>query len=458
MSESTHFIGIGGSGISAIARVLLERGESITGSDMEMSPLALELQQDGATVFVGHSADNVNGATRVIRSSAIPDENVEIMNALQNGIPVLKRSEALREILQDQKVIAIAGSHGKTTSTAMLAWILLQLKQAPGYIVGGSLTNTGNNAAAGDGKLFVIEADEYDYMFLGLSPSIVVITNVEHDHPDIFATEQVLFEAFQKFVNRIEKNGQLIYCLDDPGASQIGEVARSQGYSTLSYSLSETIADFQAVEIEARNGSGYTFNFSAPGEEEIPVELLIPGRHNVENAVAVLAAIHLLDLPLGAAAEALGTFLGTSRRFEKAGTAQDILFYDDYAHHPTEIKASLSAARDFYPNKRIIALWQPHTFSRTVLLWDEFTSSFSVADSVVVAPVFASREEMPADHDLEMDLRNIDGNKFSYVASLASAVDHLATSLQAGDLLIVLSAGDALIVNQDLLERFGERS
>ena len=455
MSESTHFIGIGGTGLSAIARVLLERGENISGSDSQLSPEALALKRDGARVYEGHLAKHVNGASLVIRSSAIPDNNVEVVKALEKGIPVLKRSEALRNILHNQKVLALAGSHGKTTTSAMLAWMLVQLGLKPGYIVGSTMNNLSSNASAGAGNLFVIEADEYDYMFLGLEPLIALITNVEHDHPDIFPTEQSFVEAFQSFTRQIKDGGYLIYCSDDPGAALIGKYAITNSQSVFSYAIEDQLANYRGQYLISRAGKGYAFEFSAPDTETIHVELNIPGKHNVENAIAALSIIHLLELPIRAAASALKDFSGTGRRFEIAGELNEVLFVDDYAHHPTEIKASLSAAREYFPGRRIIAVWQPHTFSRTRLLWDEFSKAFSDADQIVVTPVFAARESKPKDFHLKSDVEQLNDSKFTHVSSMTEVENHINRIMKKGDLVIVLSAGDAISLNKAFLSGIG---
>lgn len=457
MSNTTHFIGIGGTGLSAIARVLLERGESISGSDNQLSLEALALQKDGARINEGHQAEHVNGASLIIRSSAIPDDNVEVIKALENGIPVLKRSEALKQILRKQTVLAIAGSHGKTTTSAMLAWMLSQLGQKPGYIVGSTMKNLSSNAAAGSGDLFVIEADEYDYMFLGLTPKIALISNVEHDHPDIFPTEQSFIEAFKSFTDKIKDGGYLIYCSDNPGASLIGQYARSNSQTVYSYGIEDRAANYRGEDLKSRAGNGYVFDFVAPESQAIHVELGIPGKHNVENAVAALSMIHLLGLPIAEAASELIEFSGTGRRFDIAGEFNGAVLIDDYAHHPTEIKASLSAARDFFPDRRIIAVWQPHTYSRTSLLWDDFSQAFDDAHQVVVTSVFAAREKKPQDFDLNSNIQRLNDSKFKYVPSLSDVEKHLLNHIKEGDLVIVLSAGDALSINQALLAALGNQ-
>jgi UDP-N-acetylmuramate--alanine ligase len=451
---STHFIGIGGTGLSAIARVLLERGEHVTGSDREESPLAVALREAGVHVAIGHAAANVNGATRVVRSSAIPDDNVEVQAAVAKGIPVMKRAEFLGELLAGQQVIAVAGSHGKTTTTAMLAWLLSRIGQQPGYIIGSVAENLGSNAAAGAGKLFVIEADEYDYMFLGLQPSIAVITNVEHDHPDLFPNEEDFYQAFRDFADRLHPDGVLLACADNPGAAAIQSYAAEQGGGTRSYAL-HAPADYQAANLASLPGRGFAFNMLSDGEQIARVELSVPGEHNAQNALAALAVIHLLGFPLDAAD--LAEFRGTQRRFELRGETAGILVIDDYAHHPTEIRATLAAARARYPQRRLWALWQPHTYSRTNALWPDFAAAFADADQVLVTSVYAAREEPPQGFDMADLVDSIAHPAAQYADGLAAAQQILLRELNPEDVLLVLSAGDAVELSASLFARLQEK-
>ncbi len=288
MRPHTHFIGIGGTGLSAIARVLLERGEVVSGSDRSPSALASEIKKAGARVIIGHAAENVQGAGLVVRSSAVPEDNVEVVAAKQAGIPVLKRNEFLGSMLSDQFTIGVAGTHGKTTTTSMIVWMLHQLELAPGFIVGGTVQNLGVNASAGSGDLFVIEADEYDYMFWGLNPTIAVVTNIEHDHPDCFPTERDFMAAFEGYVNRITSDGSLVACLDDPGASHLLAYAGFKEKHWLSYSIGDKAADYQAKNLVAIPNAGYQFDFYRDEEFLNTLSLGVPGRHNVRNALAAL--------------------------------------------------------------------------------------------------------------------------------------------------------------------------
>lgn len=450
MKGNTHFIGIGGTGLSAIARVLLERGEQVSGSDREESQLAQALRQAGALVHIGHSAANVNGAARVIRSSAVADDNVEVQAARAKGIPVLKRSEVLAELLADQQVIAVAGSHGKTTTTAMLAWVLTALNQKPGYIIGSLAQNLGANAAAGAGRRFVIEADEYDYMFLGLSPQIALVTNVEHDHPDLFPTPQVFMQAFHQFVDRLQSEGTLIACADDAGARELIAYARSQSKKILSYAHSHSGADYTVSNLKSIESAGSTFSAMHHGQPIAEVTLQVPGVHNVLNALGVLAVADALGLSVSEAALALADFRGTSRRFDVRGEPNGVLIIDDYAHHPTEIRSALAAARARYPQRRLWAVWQPHTFSRTLTLWGDYVTAFGAADRVLVTDVYAAREQRPQGFDLGALVTGIDHKHALFAATLDTATEFLLQQVQPGDVVLVMSAGDAIEISQSL--------
>ncbi len=454
-----HFIGIGGSGLSAIARVLLESGYTVSGSDRVLSPLAEELQRLGAKVYIGHRAEQVQGADWVVRSSAIPDDNVEVQAAQQAGIPVYKRADFLGHWMEGKIGIAVAGTHGKTTTTAMIAWMLTALGQDPTFIVGGVMRNLGVNARAGGGQAFVIEADEYDRMFLGLRPRIAVVTNVEHDHPDCYPTFVDMLQAFEAFVSLLPQNGTLIACAENPGASHLMTVAQRLGRQTLAYSAEDhfTIRATHWVlarEMKLNEHGGYTFraetNFSHGRSAQIA--LRVPGRHNVQNALAAWSVALVLGLPFKQAAEALEAFEGTGRRFEVRGEVKGITLIDDYAHHPTEIEATLEAARARYGQRRLWALWQPHTYSRTQALLPFFARAFYRADEVIVTEIYRAREAVQSFSAQEV-VRQMRHPSVHFLPTLEEATDYLEQHLQPGDVLLVLSAGDADRVTEELLRR-----
>ena len=463
-----HFIGIGGSGLSAMARYLLESGEVVSGSDRQLTAAAQDVQAAGALVTIGHRPENIRDAELVVRSSAIPDDNVEVQAALAAGIPVYRRADFLGKLLHSYRVIAIAGTHGKTTTTAMIAWMLTALKFDPSYIIGSVSVNLDNSAHAGRSDLFVIEADEYDRMFHGLNPWLAVVTNIEHDHPDCYSTGEDFWQAFYEFVKRLVPDGILLACLDDPGCERLLQQVNRDGRAALSYGLkrqpSQSEPDYYALNLTPNSLGGFSFDvyfgqwlegYSAPMAR---VELQVPGRHNVSNALAAIAVADLVGLPIEQAVQSLAEFRGTERRFEVRGEANGVLVIDDYAHHPTEIKATLAAARARYPERRIWSVWQPHTYSRTRTLFDQFAHAFEDADRVLVTEVYADRETPPEDgFSAKLVAKAMSRPNVLYTADLSQATEVLLDRLQPGDVLLVLSAGDANQISTDVLHRMKEK-
>jgi UDP-N-acetylmuramate--alanine ligase len=448
-----HLIGIGGTGLSAIARVLLEMGHTVSGSDRAESSFTRDLRSAGVTIYIGHNAENVNGSDLVVRSSAIPDDNIEVTAAISARIPVLKRAEFLGSLMKNKTCIAVAGTHGKTTTSAMIAWMLTALNQEPSFIVGGVLKNLSTNARYGKGKIFVIEADEYDRMFLGLQPTIEVVTNIEHDHPDCYPTLADLQTAFLEFVNHLTAGGTLILCGDDPGGQSLLEKAEKSGKAVLVFGLepdpNRAQSEMCYANLISVNGKGgFTFNACVLGNL-VSVELQVPGKHNILNALAVLTVAQLLGLPLKETAHALGQFTGTDRRFEIRGEVNGITVIDDYAHHPTEIQATLAAARYRFPDSPIWVVWQPHTYSRTTMLLNDFANSFSDADEVIITEVYPAREPKQAFSSIKVveAMRR----EAHFIADLTAASNYLITHLRPGDVLLVLSAGDADQISTSVL-------
>ncbi|MCJ7700574.1 MAG: UDP-N-acetylmuramate--L-alanine ligase [Anaerolineales bacterium] len=457
MIEHVHVIGMGGTGLSAIAKVLLESGYRVSGSDRQYSPLAQSVEAAGAQFYLGHRSENIAGADIVVRSSAVPDDNVEVQAAISQGIAVLKRADFLGRLLAGKEGIAVAGTHGKTTTTAMIAWMLIELGLDPTFIVGGTITGLETNARAGKGQYFVIEADEYDRMFLGLNPKIAVVTNVEHDHPDCYPTPEDFYSAFRDFVARLVPGGSLLACGDHADTAQVLSVAKQNQNPTFTYGISHLQNQYLAEEIRSNpEQGGYQFTLNRDGEKTISLTLQVPGLHNVQNAVAALAVLDLLGLPLPESARALESFRGTGRRFEKVGEAQGVTVISDYAHHPTEIQATLSAARSRYPAREIWAVWQPHTYLRTKLMMKSFADSFQDADHLLVTEVYPARESIDPDFSSKQSVDAIHDPRASYVTSLGEAVDYLSAHLRSGDVLIVMSAGDADQVCTQVLTKLSE--
>ncbi|MHB8133319.1 MAG: UDP-N-acetylmuramate--L-alanine ligase [Anaerolineaceae bacterium] len=454
MRKHIFFIGIGGYGLSAIARLMHEKGNIVSGSDHVLSPLAIELRKLGINVYEGHSPDHIVGVDLVVRSSAIPDSNVEVDAARKAGIPVLKRSEFLGEVLEQHKGIAVGGTHGKTTTTAMISWLLAGLDQDPSYIIGGVSKNLGINAHAGKGEYFVIEADEYDRMFLGLKPFIEIITNMEHDHPDCYPTYADYFQAFLAFTKKINPQGFIVICGDDKGnQSLLPHLSQTRRFT---YGL-EASNDYQATDVTVNSNGGYSFglNFHSPTDTQklTQVELIVPGLHNVQNAMAALVIAHKCNLDLERSSRLLRQFTGTGRRFDIQGTFNGITLIDDYAHHPTEIKATLEAAKNKFPHQNLWIVWQPHTFTRTITLMDQFVKSFDQADHVIISEIFASREKNDSISSQQI-LTKMNHRDVRYIPAIPEIIEILSKELKSGDVLIVLSAGDADQINKILATSF----
>ncbi len=452
-----HFIGIGGSGLSAIARLLKESGYTVTGSDRVLSTFAADLQAAGVKIYIGHHPRYVQGADWVVRSSAVPDDNPEVKAARLAGLPVYKRADFLGKLMEDKIGIAVAGTHGKTTTTAMIAFVLSEMRRHPSFILGGVMSNYGVNARAGKGNLFVIEADEYDRMFLGLKPRIEVITSVEHDHPDCYPTLEDMATAFESFVSLLPPDGTLIGSMEDAGAAALLTKSRHLGRRVIAYGLQDQMTMNAAYWIQARavksNGRG-GFDFEAVTNvgktEATAVSLQVPGEHNVRNALAALAVIAALRLSVKEAARQLGKYTGTGRRFEVKGEKKGILVIDDYAHHPTAIRATLAAARSRYPKRRIWAVWQPHTYSRTKALFHEFSQAFDAADEVIVTEIYAAREPR-LDFSAAEIVNAMQHPAARFIASLDETASYLLEHLRRNDVLLVLSAGDADQVSANVL-------
>lgn len=457
MSKHVFIIGIGGTGLSAIARLLSEKGYIVSGSDQHISDLARDLIASGITVYEGHSADHLVGVDQVIRSSAITDNNPEVQAAHAAHIPVYKRSDILGELMVDQKGIAIAGTHGKTTTTAMIATMLQKSGLDPSYIIGSVSKNLGNNAHFGSGDYFVIEADEYDRMFLGLTPTIGVITSLEHDHVDCYPTFSDYLQAFKAFTEKISPDGHLLVYLDDAGSQKLLPLLDHP--SVITYGTSAACS-YQAKDIQTNQIGGYQFtvyeNSNSTTEPIITVNLLVPGLHNVLNALAAIGVAHTLGLDLATAVQALSEFSGTARRFDILGEVNQITIIDDYAHHPTEIQATLQAARSRYPNRKIWAIWQPHTYTRTRILLDEFKNSFNQADQVIVSQIYASREKDDG-FSAELVVTAMSHPNALYIPSLDEISNYLIENLSSGDVVLVFSAGDATKISKDVLSRLSHK-
>ena len=448
-----HIVGIGGVGMSAVARLLMARGDTVSGSDRGEWPLAAALAADGATVATAFAAKNVEGADVVVRSSAYGDANPEIAAARAAGVPVWKREDAWRELGRGKRVVAVAGTHGKSTTTA-LAWTALRAGGLdPSLICGAVLRDIGSNAYAGGGDVLVIEADEYDRAFLSLEPEIAIVTNIEHDHIDVFPTHDDVKQAFARFASGIVPGGWLVACADDPGAAALAARGDDDlaGRQVATYGTAPE-AGYRVVELVQR-ADGVTFDLAGPFESAIPVSLRLAGAHNARNAAGAIAAADALGVPAAAAAKSFATFNGTERRLEELGSARGITVVDDYAHHPTEIRASIDAVRA-RTKGRVIVLFQPHTPSRLRAFFDDFAAALRTADDRVVAETFASAREAADSRAGAKELAARAGGV--YVVDAEAAARGLADRARPGDLVLVLGAGDIRPAGVRLLELLRE--
>ncbi len=448
--HKAHLVGIGGAGMSGIARLLLARGVEVSGSDLKESPGLVLLRGAGALVSVGHRAENVSDPDVLIVSTAIPEGNPEVGAARERGIPVLARAQVLAALMRERRSIAVAGTHGKTTTTSMVAVILERVGLDPTYVVGGDLNESGSNARWGRGELFVAEADESDGSFLLLEPEVAIITNVEADHLDFYPDAEHVEAAFAAFARRADL---LIACGDDEGAVR---VLRASGAGTITYG-ERPGNDVRIRDVVLEAGGGrclVTF-----GQEAVEVVLALPGRHYLWNAAAALTAARAVGVPPAQGVRALAGFTGVRRRFERRGAARGAEFVDDYAHHPTEIAATLAGARADGP-RRIVAVFQPHRYTRTAALWRPLGESLSAADVVVLTDVYGAGE-MPipgVSGKLIVDalLETAPRTRAVYLPSRSDIAPFLAGEVREGDLVLTLGAGDVTMVGEETLGRLRE--
>ncbi len=457
-----HLMGIGGAGLSAIANVLVEMGFTVSGSDRQLSATTERLIGSGALVLEGQLGENLatlmaQTPTRrpdiVLISSAIPAHNPELQAYQQAGIPVVKRDDFLPVLLTNRKLIAVAGTHGKSTTTSMVVRVLKEAGIDIGYIIGAELTGYGN-ASAGSSPYFVLEADEYDHMFLGLSPTAAIITNVEWDHPDCYPTPASFHAAFAQFVEKVDPQGLIVSCSDDSGAEQLRLERPVDDRRWITYGLTMA-ADMAAINPSLMaNGQlcSDLYWWNAPKGQ---LCLQVPGLHNMRNALAALAIACYCDASIDQAVESLQHFVGAARRFELLGAASGVLVIDDYAHNPTKIRATLAAARSRYPEHRIWAVVQPHTYSRTKNLLQLLADSFGDADQVIVTDIYAARETDDGTVHAGQVVAASSHPTVQHIGQIDDVVTHLADETRSGDLVLVMGAGDSHRIGRALLERLG---
>jgi len=434
--------------MSPMAAILLQRGEVVSGSDWQATPVTVRLAAAGATIYQGHQAAHVHGADRVVISSAVPADNPEVVEAHRLGLPVLKAAGLLGELMRGKVGLCVAGTHGKTTTTALLALALRQAGLDPSFVIGGVLRGLEISGYWGAGPHFVAEADEYDRRFLALTPHVAVITSIDPDHLDTYGTLAALEDAFAAFASRVPADGYVVACGDEPRVLALRKRPDRRGMF-VTYGLGSG-NDWPATEIIPNDAGGYDFTVGEAGR----FRLAVPGRHNVVNATAVVAVAALLGVDLNAVRRALADFQGVHRRFEVLGEVNGVTVVDDYAHHPAEIQATLATARARYPDRRLVIVHQPHTYTRTRDLLPDFAVALADADVVVLTPIYAARERDTlgvSSADLAAAMRG--HPHVQLVESLNQATLYVSNLLEPGDVLITLGAGDVNQVGRDICVR-----
>jgi UDP-N-acetylmuramate--alanine ligase len=456
--QHVHFVGIGGIGMSGIAEVLVNLGFRVSGSDQKRSGVTDRLQRMGVEFAEGHSGENIGDAQVVVRSTAVRDDNPEIIEAHRRSIPVIPRAEMLAELMRlKPHTVAVAGSHGKTTTTSMVATVLGHAGLDPTIVVGGVVGAFGSNAHLGTSDLMVVEADESDRSFLMLTPTIAVVTNIDREHMDYYHDMDDVRACFTSFVNKVPFYGASVLCLDDPNVQAIiPHVERRR----MTYGLSAQ-ADISAHGIRYDQSFGSKFTVWRSGSEVGEVKLRVPGLHNVYNSLAAIAVGLELDVPFAQVAEALGSFVGAGRRFQYRGEVGGVLVIDDYGHHPTEIKATLAAAKIGSGGRRIVVLFQPHRYSRTHDLMEEFARSFNNADTLFITDIYAASEE-PIEgvtaEALTEAIKRFGHKDARHIGPVEHGAATLRDHVQPGDLVLTLGAGTVSRVSEELLALLRERS
>jgi UDP-N-acetylmuramate--alanine ligase len=455
--HAPHFIGIGGAGMSGLAKILAVRGAKVSGSDSKESETVLALRALGAAVAVGHAAENLPaGTSSVVVSSAIRADNPELVAANERGIPVVHRADALAALMGGRRALAVAGTHGKTTTTSMLAVSLGELGLDPSYAIGGDLDAPGSNAHHGTGEVFVAEADESDRSFHKYAPEVAIVLNVELDHHANYASIEEIHESFETFVGRIVPGGTLVVSADHPGARELtSRVAGREGLNVVTVGAAED-ADVRVLSVAAR---GMTSEVTVEiGGAELAFTVSVPGRHYAHNAVAALAAGVALGVPAADLAKALGSYTGVRRRLQLKGEAAGVQVIDSYAHHPTEMSADLEAIREAAGGGRVLVVFQPHLFSRTQQLAEEMGQALALADASVVLDIYPAREDpIPGvTSELIIDAARRAGADVAEEHAFAAAPARLAGMAKPGDLVLTMGAGDVTNLGPEILAQLAD--
>jgi UDP-N-acetylmuramate--alanine ligase len=448
-----HFVGIGGIGMSGIAELLLNLGYRVSGSDLKRSDIIDRLAELGGTIFVGHAAEQIQGADVVVASSAVGPDNPEVAAAHSAAVPVIPRAEMLAELMRLKYSVAVAGAHGKTTTTSLVSAVLAAGGLDPTVVIGGKLKNLGTNAVLGGGEFIVAEADESDGSFIKFSPTIAVVTNIDREHLDHYADLDAIKAAFLTFMDRIPFYGLAVLCLDNESVQAL--IPRIQKRFT-TYGMTSQ-ADFQARDVRF---SGLSSRFTVSHDSKVlgDISLSLPGLHNVSNALAAIAVAMELDIPFDTIRSALETIDGVQRRLEVKGEKDGVIVVDDYGHHPTEIKTTLQAARSSWPDRRLLVVFQPHRYSRTKALFDDFTRAFYQSDALALLPIYSAGEspidDCPSSRDLCDGISAHGHRNVTCADDFSSALSHVKTLLAADggeSVLLTLGAGDVFKIGEAFL-------
>ena len=450
-----HFIGVGGAGMSGIARIMLAKGFSISGSDKSESAMLTSLKALGAEIFIGHASQNLGDAQMVIISSAINESNAELLAAKAKGLPIIARATALAWLMSESTSVAIAGTHGKTTTTAMLTVALQSAGLDPSFAIGGTINTAGTNAHSGTGTIFVAEADESDGSFLAYKPTGAIITNIELDHVDHFPNEDAVFAVFEQFASSIKQGGFLVACGDDAGVNNLLKRIQRTDLQIYLYGKG-TSNDFRIDKIHlAPKGSSSVV--SSTGRKVGELNLAVAGEHNLLNGLAAFAAASALEAAETKVLDGLASFTGTKRRFELKGEVDGVKVIDDYGHHPTEVNVTLTTAKNLAQAGRVIVIFQPHRYSRTAAFATQFSTSLSLADFTYLLEVYAASEKpLPGVSSL-LIAKAMNPQQVKFEPSMIEVVNEVVAMAKSGDVILTLGAGDVSSLGEPILQALANR-
>ncbi len=449
--KNVHFVGIGGISMSGLAEILLNLGFNVSGSDMKSSDITSKLEKKGIKIYIGHSEENINNAELIIYTAAVKADNPELVKAGNLGIPVMERATLLGEIMKKFPYsIAISGTHGKTTTTSMVSMIMMEAALDPTIHIGGELDAIGGNTRIGGNDYFIAEACEYVESFLKFHPYLAVVLNIEADHLDYFKDIEHIKNAFSKFISLVPENGYVVACADDKNVSSLLEKV---GCNKITYGINSEDAMWRAKDISFNEDGCASFSVLRNNEKIMDIRLRVPGIHNISNSLAAIATCYTLGCSIDSIKSGLENFTGTHRRFELKGIADNIKVVDDYAHHPSEIKATLKAARNGNYT-RIWSIFQPHTYTRTKFLLNEFSEAFTDADKIIIADIYSAREIDTGEIHSSILVEKIsqNGQDAIYLPSFEKIVDYLKKNAAPGDLILTMGAGDIYKVGETFLK------